>query len=192
VPLPEEPDPAGPELEPPLVLEPLLPCCTHWSRSLPVRPAHRLLEEPLPELVPPEAAPPLLDPDEPPPGPPDPMVDPDEPPPGPDPMVDPDEPPVDPDPVLDPDEPPLAPELEEPPLPALPPLDCAQATLATPTSAAVTAAPITFSFTMNLLLDKKSGIFRVPVCCKSGASLPRPAGRCVVPATAVVAVRRRK
>jgi hypothetical protein len=148
------------------------------SRSLPVRPAHWLLEEPLPALLPPEAEPPLLAP-----GPlllvlPDPgaTVDPDEPL-DPDPMVDPDEPPLDPDPVLDPDEPPLAPELEEPPLPALPPLDCAQATLATPTSAAVTAAPITFSFTMNLLGNKKGGICRragllQEQCLVSGASRP--------------------
>jgi hypothetical protein len=174
------------------VLEPLLPCCRHWSRSLPVRPTHWLLEEPLPELLPPEAEPPLLapgplllvlpdpgamvDPDEPLPGP-DPMVDPDEPL-DPDPMVDPDEPPLDPEPVLDPDEPPLAPELEEPPLPALPPpLDCAQATPATPTSAAVTAAPITFSFTMSLLGNKKGGICRragllQEQCLASGASRP--------------------
>jgi hypothetical protein len=193
-----------PVLEPPLVLEPLLPCCRHRSRSLPVRPTHWLLEEEppvpaLPELLPPEAElPPELDP-EPPlePSDPDPVLDPDEPPLAPlepsepplepldpDPMLE----PVDPDPALDPDEPPLAPE--EPPLPAPPP--CAQATLATPTSAAVTAALITLSFTMSLLFQKKAEYAALPGCCKSNAAPGAAVRRSVVPATPVVAVRRRR
>jgi hypothetical protein len=131
--LPVLPDPELPLV--PLLLDPLPCCCRHFVRSAPVRPVHWLDEVVLPPALPPLPDVPLLLPELMP------------------------EPLLPEAPVLLPEAPVLLPELTPDPLlpllvpPLVPLLDCAHDTAATPTSAAVTAAPITV-FTMIRFLSR--------------------------------------